>query len=47
MSDPRLPIPTVLRQLGIVGGIILMIVGLVMAWRRAGEDPVFPQTGYK
>ncbi len=47
MSDPRIPIPPALRNLGILGGIFMMVLGLFMAWRRASEDPVFPQTGYK
>jgi type IV secretory pathway TrbL component len=47
MSDPRIPVPAALRNLGIIGGILMMILGLFMAWRRAGEDPTLPQTGWK
>lgn len=43
--DDRIEIPAWARSMGIFGGLIMMVLGLVIAWRRSGMDAVLPPTG--
>lgn len=46
MADHRIAIPAVLRNLGIIGGVIAIVLGLMMAWRESGHEPYLHATGY-
>ena len=43
--DPRIEVPEGLRDAGIFGGIIMMILGLLIGWARAGMSVVMDPTG--
>ena len=43
--DDRIEIPAWARSMGIFGGLIMMALGLLIAWRRSGMDAVLPPTG--
>lgn len=43
--DPRIEVPEGLRNAGIFGGIIMMILGLLIGWARAGMSVVMGPTG--
>jgi hypothetical protein len=43
----RIVIPRGLRNLGILAGLVIMALGLLIAWRRSGMDTVLPPTGWK
>ena len=47
MNDPRIEIPSGLRNAGILGGLIMIALGLWIGWQRSGEDIVLEPTGYK
>jgi hypothetical protein len=46
-NDPRYEIPPALRSMGIFGGIIMIVMGLIIGWQKAGESAELPQTGFK
>lgn len=46
-ADPRLEIPSALRNMGIFGGLLMMALGLIIGWRQSGMDAVLPPTGGK
>lgn len=46
-NDPRIEIPEGLRNVGIIGGIFLMLLGLLVGWVRSGHDAELPVTGVK
>ena len=43
--DDRIEIPAWARSMGIFGGLLMMALGLLIAWRRSGMDAVLPPTG--
>ena len=43
--DPRIEVPEGLRNAGIFGGIIMIILGLLIGWERAGMSVVMDPTG--
>lgn len=43
--DPRIEVPEGLRNAGIFGGIIMIILGLLIGWARSGMSVVLPPTG--
>lgn len=45
MADDRIEIPGWAREMGIFGGLIMIVLGLVIAWRRSGMDVPLPPTG--
>ncbi len=45
--DDRIEIPAWARSMGIFGGLIMMALGLLIAWRRSEMDVVLPPTGGK
>ncbi len=45
--DDRIEIPAWARSMGIFGGLIMMALGLLIAWRRSDMDAVLPPTGGK
>jgi hypothetical protein len=45
-NDPRFEIPTALRSMGIFGGLIMIVMGLVIGWQKAGQSAELPQTGF-
>ena len=45
--DDRIEIPDWARSMGIFGGLIMMALGLLIAWRRSDMDAVLPPTGGK
>jgi hypothetical protein len=47
MNDPRIEIPSGLRNAGILGGILMIILGLWIGWKQADEDVVLEPTGWK
>lgn len=47
MNDPRIEIPAGLRNAGILGGILMIILGLWIGWKQADEDIVLEPTGWK
>ena len=46
MEDPRFVIPRGLRNFGILAGLVMMALGLIIAWRRSGMDARLPPTGW-
>ena len=47
MNDPRIEIPSGLRNAGILGGLLMIVLGLWMAWKQADTDIVLDPTGNK
>ena len=47
MNDPRIEIPSGLRNAGILGGILMIVLGLWIGWKQADSDIVLEPTGYK
>ena len=47
MNDPRIEIPSGLRNAGILGGLLMIILGLWMAWKQADSEVVLESTGHK
>jgi hypothetical protein len=47
MNDPRIEIPAGLRNAGLLGGVLMIILGLWIGWKQADQDVVLPATGYK
>ena len=45
MNDPRIEIPDSLRNFGIFGGLLAIVLGLLIGWRRSGMDAILPPTG--
>ena len=45
--DDRIEIPDWARSMGIFGGLIMMALGLLIAWRRSDMDAVLPPTSGK
>lgn len=45
--DNRIVVPAPLRRIGILGGLVAMALGLIIAWRRSGADVVLPPTGWR
>jgi len=45
--DDRIEVPAWARSMGIFGGILMMALGLIIAWRRSDSDVALPQTGWK
>lgn len=46
-DDPRIEIPEGLRNVGIFGGLVLMALGLLLGWVKAGRSAELPVTGVK
>ena len=44
-NDPRVEIPEGLRNVGIFGGIIMMMLGLLLGWVKSGRSAELPPTG--
>jgi hypothetical protein len=47
MKDPRIEIPSGLRNAGIMGSLLMIALGLWIAWKQADQDIVLEPTGYK
>lgn len=47
MNDPRIEIPSGLRNAGILGGFMMIVLGLWMAWKQSDTDIVLESTGHK
>ena len=47
MPDDRIEIPSWARSMGVFGGLLMMALGLIIAWRRSDSSAVLPQTGWK
>lgn len=47
MPDDRIEIPEWARSMGIFGGLLMMALGLLIAWRRSDSDVALPPTGWK
>lgn len=45
--DDRIEIPAWARSMGVFGGLLMMALGLLIAWRRSDMDVVLPPTGGK
>lgn len=45
--DDRIEIPAWARSMGVFGGLLMMALGLLIAWRRSESDVVLPPTGGK
>jgi hypothetical protein len=45
MADDRIEIPGWAREMGIFGGLVMIVLGLIIAWRRSGMDVPLPPTG--
>lgn len=47
MEDDRIEIPGWARLIGIFGGLLMMALGLLIAWARSGMSAVLPPTGWQ
>ncbi len=47
MKDPRIEIPSGLRNAGIFGALLMIVLGLWMAWKNADSDITLSPTGNK
>jgi hypothetical protein len=47
MNDPRIEIPAGLRNAGILGGLLMIVLGVWMAWKQADAEVVLESTGHK
>lgn len=47
MEDHRIVIPQGLRTFGIVVGLLMMVAGLVIGWKRSGMSARLPPTGWR
>jgi hypothetical protein len=47
VEDDRIEIPGWARLVGIFGGLLLMVLGMLVAWARSGMSAVLPPTGWR
>jgi hypothetical protein len=46
MADDRFQVPSGIRDVGIIGGLVMMALGLLIGWQRSGQSASLDQTGY-
>ena len=44
-TDDRIEIPEWARSMGIMGGLVMIALGLLIAWRKSDMDVALPPTG--
>lgn len=45
MADDRIEVPEWARSMGIMGGLVMIALGLLIAWRKTEMDVALPPTG--
>jgi|APGre2960657373_1045057.scaffolds.fasta_scaffold243969_2 hypothetical protein len=46
MADNGFQVPGGVRNVGIIGGLVMMALGLIIGWQRSGQSAALDQTGY-